>query len=222
MTIRFATILFAGLILQVAGPTAAYILFAGVAGTSQWTGAPATHKASNIGDEPPLLDQLLETLNVVGCSRIGRLARAALKPPTESLKSFAAVVGGANSERNLHRWAKKQTWFDFLPEPFDFEIQVADVGGMRGGVFTQEAEPIPMMHSALLPHEVFHTLFHHARDVFEHLLGDTETLRVFWQVAAIADDEWYRLHPVIAGAPGELCILVGLHGDDAGVHGGRC
>ena len=98
MTIRFATILFAGLILQVAGPPAAYIIFTGVAGISQCAGAPATHKASNIGDEPPLLDQLLETLNVAGCSRIGRLARASLEPATESLKSFAAVVGGANSE----------------------------------------------------------------------------------------------------------------------------
>ena len=75
------------------------------------------------------------------------------------------------------------------------------------------------MTSALLPHEVFHTVFHHARDVWEHLLGDTEALLGFWQAAATADDEWYRLHPVIAGTPPELCIPVGLHGGDAGVHG---
>ena len=51
------------------------------------------------------------------------------------------------------------------------------------------------------------------------LARDTEAVQGFWQAAAAADDEWYRLHPVIAGTAAELCIPVGLHGDDAGVHG---
>ena len=130
----------------------------------------------------------------------------------ESLQTFAARVGGSNSERNLHNWAKQQTWYDFLPDPFDFVNQVADLGQRQEGDFTQGPETIERECSALLPHEVFHMLFKKAPDLYEYLLGDTETLRVFWQAAATAGDEWYRLHPVIAGAPAELCIPVGGHG----------
>ena len=85
MAIRAAKILLAGLtcILPVAGPPPVHIFLTGAAGIYQLAGAPATHKASNINAEAPLLDQLLESLNVAGCSRIGRLARAALKPPTD-------------------------------------------------------------------------------------------------------------------------------------------
>ena len=70
-------------------------------------------------------------------------------------------------------------WHGFLPDPFDFEIEVADLGGLRGNVLMQSEKPIQLMQSALLPHEVFHTLFDHARDVWEHLLGDKETLLGF-------------------------------------------
>jgi hypothetical protein len=74
----------------------------------------------------------------------------------------------------------------------------------------------------MLPHEVIGSLWKHAPDVFEHLLGDASTLKAFWQAAATADDEWYRGHPVLnGGAPPEVCIPIGLHGDDAGVHGGE-
>ena len=82
---RVATILFSALacILQVAGIPAAHILFTGAAGIVQVVGPPPCHKASNVNVEASLLDQLLESLSVAGCSRIGRLARATLKPPTE-------------------------------------------------------------------------------------------------------------------------------------------
>ena len=85
MAIRFATILFAGLtcILQVAVPPAANILLTGATGILQVAGPPATEKASNINAEAALLDQLLESLSVAGCSRVGRLARAALFPPSD-------------------------------------------------------------------------------------------------------------------------------------------
>ena len=83
MVIRSATILFAACILQVAGVPAAHILLTGATGILQVAGPPATQKASNINAEASLLDQLLESLNVAGCSRLGRLARAALKPPTD-------------------------------------------------------------------------------------------------------------------------------------------
>ena len=82
---RFATILFSALtcILQVAGLPATHILFTGAAGVVQAVGAPASHKASNLNAEASLLDQLLESLSITGCSKLGRLTRATLKPPTE-------------------------------------------------------------------------------------------------------------------------------------------
>ena len=83
MVIRSATILFAACILQVAGVPAAHILLAGATGILQVVGPPATHKASNINADAPLIDQLLESLNVAGCSRLGRLARAALMPHSD-------------------------------------------------------------------------------------------------------------------------------------------
>ena len=124
------------------------------------------------------------------------------------------------TERSVHNWANKQSWIDFLPDPFDFTIHIWDLGGNREGVFAQEAGPIEALHSCMLPHETIHSLFKHAADVFAHFLGDTDALEAFWQVAATADDEWYREHPVLtSGAPPEVCIPIGLHGDDAGVHG---
>ena len=84
-----------------------------------------------------------------------------------------------------------------------------------------ELDSVPATHSAFLPHEVFHSLFQHAGDVCEYLLGDMQSLLDFWEAAANAGDEWYRLHPVVAGVPAELRIHMGIHGDDAGVHGGE-
>ena len=213
MALRFATIVFASCILQIAGPPASAWIF-------PCDGAPKTRKITKNNAKAPLLDQLLQTLNQVGCTKIGSLARASLEPVTPALRSFAAAVGGANSERSLHNWAQQQSWIDFLPEPFDFKIHIEDLGGNRAGVFAQGAVPKESLHSALLPHEVMHTLYKHAPDVFAHLLGDTDTPKAFWQAAATADDEWYREHPVLtSGAPPEVCIPIGLHGDDAGVHG---
>ena len=223
MAIRLELIVFAGLtrILPVAGPPNAHILLAGTAGILQVAGPAVSHKASNIDDEAPLIDQLLESLSVAGCTRLGRLARAALKRPSQALVTFAKTVHGKNAERNLHRWASKQCWYGFLPEPFDFEIKIKHLGGRRKGTFNVEPDPVPATKSALLPHEVFHSIFKHAPDVWEYLLGDMQPLRGFGEAAANAGDEWYRLHPVVAGVPAELRIPMGIHGDDAGVHGGE-
>ena len=94
MAIRLALIVFAGLtrILPVAGPPNAHILLAGTAGILQVAGPAVSHKASNIDDEAPLIDQLLESLSVAGCTRLGRLARAALKRPNQALVTFAKAV----------------------------------------------------------------------------------------------------------------------------------
>lgn len=40
-----------------------------------------------------------------------------------------------------------------------------------------------------------------------------------WEGAAAIDDYWYNNHPVIKDTSAEFRIPIGLHGDDAGVHG---
>ena len=213
MAFRFALVLFTSGLLLIEGPPASSC-------KSWWIkpcgGAPPTRKTTKEIVNAPLLDQLLNSLSQVGCTKVSSLAKAAVLPISLSLQAFAKHVGGssrAHVERSLQNWAQKQTWIDFLPEPFDFKIHVEDLGGNRGGVFAQEAGPITAMHSCMLPHEVISSLWKHAPDVFEHLLGDASTLKAFWQAAATADDEWYREHPVIlGGAPPEVCIPIGLHG----------
>ena len=213
MAFRFALLLFtSGLGLITGPPASAWIKPCG--------GAPHTRKSIKETVNAPLLDQLLNSLNQVGCTKISSLAKAAVKTPSPSLKSFAAKVGGSHVERSLQTWAHKQSWIDFLPDPFDFNIHVEDLGCNREGVFEQKAGSTTAKHSCILPHEVIGSLWDKAPDVFEHLLGDANTLKAFWQAAATANDEWYREHPVLlGGAPPEVCIPIGLHGDDAGVHG---
>ena len=40
-----------------------------------------------------------------------------------------------------------------------------------------------------------------------------------WEAAATANDGWYQRHPVIHAKPAHLRVPLGIHGDDAGVHG---
>ena len=59
------------------------ILLSVACGILPGAGPPSSHKSSNIDAEGPLVNQLLESLSVSGCTRLGRLARAALAPPSE-------------------------------------------------------------------------------------------------------------------------------------------
>ena len=137
----------------------------------------------------------------------------------DSLRSFAHSVKGSNAERNLHMWAKRQVWHKLLPATFDFMISINDPGSKVKKSFQQGEELVDMMHSCLLPHETCSSIFTNGRELFHHLLGDKATLQGFWDAASAANDDWYKNHPVIAATPAELCIPVGTHGDDAGVHG---
>ena len=60
-----------------------------------------------------------------------------------------------NAGRNLQAWAKKQMWRQLLPDHFPFNINA-----------NKYDEPTETLQSALLPHEVFHTLYTHAPEVF--------------------------------------------------------
>ena len=59
------------------------ILLSVACGILPVAGPPSSAKSSNIKAEAPMIDQLLESLSVSGCDRLGKLARAALAPPSE-------------------------------------------------------------------------------------------------------------------------------------------
>ena len=121
-----------------------------------------------------------------------------------------AELGIHNAERNLQSWAKKQMWRQLLPDPFPFNINA-----------NKYDEPTETLQSALLPHEVFHTLYTHAPEVFgKVMLGGDGLLEQFWREAATINDDWFRSHPVISRvANPSLMVPLGIHGDDAGVQG---
>ena len=80
-----------------------------------------------------------------------------------------------------------------------------------------------VMHAALLPHELFHTLYTHGHEVFMHLLsgGSESALIEWWNDAKGLSDDWYENHPVIQTNPPERRIPLGFHGDDAGTYNGE-
>ena len=101
-------------------------------------------------------------------------------------------------------------WRQLLPDPFPFSINA-----------NKYDEPTETLQSALLPHEVFHTLYTHAPEVFGKVMfGGDGILEQFWREAATINDDWFRSHPVISRvANPSLMVPLGIHGDDAGVQG---
>ena len=82
------------------------------------TGLESKQAPLQVGEELPLLDQLLSDLGCGhgACKKVGSLARAALKPPTDALRTVASKVGGSHAERDLHRWVDTQVWRKLLPK----------------------------------------------------------------------------------------------------------
>ena len=97
-----------------------------------------------------------------------------------------------------------------MPTLFEFPITINGDEGLKES-----------MHSALLPHEVFHTIYHEAPLLFRKLFtGGEENLQRWWSGAEKLNDHWYRQHPVIQKVKDpRLRVPIGLHGDDAGAHG---
>ena len=72
--------------------------------------------------------------------------------------------------------------------------------------------------SVLLPHEVFHSLYKHAPELFRHLFVDTEeNLEYFWSETSRTHAEFENNHPCKNVSPRKR-IPVGMHGDDAGTY----
>ena len=87
---------------------------------------------------------------------------------------------------------------------------------------TEARNQMIMPHAAILPHELFASMHAYARPVFESIItGGAENLRRWWAAEAenSSNSKWLRDHPAIPGAPAELRVPIGMHGDDAGVQG---
>ncbi len=135
--------------------------------------------------------------------------------PDAAIAELAAMADH-NGERKLHRWLNKTGWRQMLPELYEF-----DVPKIRKG--TQAGQREMMRHAAILPHEMFASMHTHARPVFEQILtGGAGNLQKWWAAEAentSSTSTWFRDHPAIPGAPAELRVPIGLHGDDAGMQG---
>jgi len=72
-------------------------------------------------------------------------------------------------------------------------------------------------HCCFLPHELFACLSAYPELFSELLSGPAGTLEQFWEHTA--ETEWFQRHPLqheIEASP-QLCVPIGIHGDDAGV-----
>ena len=76
------------------------------------------------------------------------------------------------------------------------------------------------IHSALLPHEVFATLYEAAPDLFRNLMyGDEDNLCRFWDGLERTDSRFCRDHPVVQSCAPNQRMPLEIHGDDAGLAG---
>ncbi len=156
----------------------------------------------------------MELLAIIGegagsVARMLRLARAIEKNcdnVPQHIKELAAITQDSHMERALHRWVQKQPWRALLPKKFDFKVPCTYDG-------IHESE---MMHSCILPHELFGTLYKF-KDLFAHMfIGADGVLEAFWEHAKSSD--WYKRHPVFEVSQDPThCVPIGIYGDDAGV-----
>jgi hypothetical protein len=99
-------------------------------------------------------------------------------------------------------------WRQLLPALYTFKLDIS----VRDEISESD-------HSAILPHEVFHSLYTFAPEIFRKIMGTPEDLLEFWDAASEVGDDWYRRHPVVGRVEPMLRVPFGFHGDDAGVHG---
>ena len=164
----------------------------------------------------PLLYKLLEEFGAGGSTAIRSLdiAQAALRMPTLGLQQFANIDQNVrHAERDLHAWARKSAWRELAPSLYSFPIHYASVR-------SHETTIADGMHAALLPHELFYTISAQAPDLFDVLFGSPKELQSWWDDAKRVGGSWHENHPVINDvANPALRVPLGIHGDDAGVHG---
>ena len=93
-----------------------------------------------------------------------------------------------------------------LPMPREFDIPMEDTG--MGSASS----------SILLPHELFHHLFHNAKGWASSILPDQRLLRKFWN--SFKEHPAMASHPVLARTNyQDYCIPLSLHGDETPITG---
>ena len=93
-----------------------------------------------------------------------------------------------------------------LPKPRDFDIPMEDTG--VGSASS----------SILLPHEMFHYLFHNAKGWASSILPDQRLLPKFWK--SFKGHPCMESHPVLARPSfQDYCIPLSLHGDETPITG---
>lgn len=176
-------------------------------------------RQGDVAPKPPL-DVLTVFLEKLGKGKMS------VKDVAETAKAVHAYAGlheikelaataGQKSEARLHEWLHKAPWRKTLPELYEFDLLKAQKGPEAG-------TPKLARHAAILPHELFASLHAYGHPVFEGILtGGSENLQKWWAAEAenAARCTWYDDHPARQGAPPELLVPVGMHGDDAGVQG---
>ena len=164
-------------------------------------------------DDASLVDQLLEQLALGkgSCAKVGKLARAALKPATIGLQQIAKL-SETNAERDLQSWVMRQAWRRLLPDPYEFELTLQHK--------QDEDLTVNKAHHAMLPHDAFRSINKYAPQLFDELFGTGDVLEQWWSQAAEFGGPWYNEHPVVAEEPDpRKRVPYGIHGDDAGMHG---
>ena len=174
------------------------------------------------GKELALVELFLENIGK-GKSSVadtGRTAKAVAAytmarggQPDDAITKLAEMTD-QNGERKLHAWLQKAPWRRMLPNLYEFDMPKQLKGELAG-------EHTIMKHAAILPHELFASMYAHAPAVFEAILtGGSQNLKEWWAAEAALKSKWFQHHPAIpADRPMDVCIPVGMHGDDAGVQG---
>jgi len=135
-----------------------------------------------------------------------RIAKSCSQAPPRVVE-LGGLSADSHRERDLHRWASKQAWRKLLPEPFVVDLP------WTSNQIDEDTAP----QSVLLPHEVFANIASFP-DLFDVLFkGVPGALQTFWENASW----WCERHPLYEElrATPELCIPIGMHGDEGGVYG---
>ena len=148
----------------------------------------------------------------------GRVVQTGYEIGTGSIatgvRPVASISSDHNAERAIHRWAQRQAWRQLLPAVYQFQIVLngKDNLGTSPGLST---------HAALLPHEVFASLYSQSPALFEYLMsGGSNNVIDWWRNAQLCDSAWCSSHPGVANQPDPAKrIPLGIHGDDAGMAG---
>ena len=121
-----------------------------------------------------------------------------------------AKLKKSHFEQQMHAWAGRQVWRHLLPKIYSFPVTFLT----QSGLDTEER-----LHSFILPHELFNTVYNAGPDLFKHIFGSDKELKTWWDGAEASKNDWYNKHPIIQQVPATLRYPLGMHGDDGGMHG---